>query len=89
MAQVLKRNDQETLNWFINNNEKIPVYLDLLPINIFSNWSCYNDTTDAVWSDGEIIINPNTLCWHANYCISVKKKLQMLSIVEKVLMCNL
>jgi hypothetical protein len=79
MSRLLNQPDQDVIHALRMNAKSLPVPMSVLPSDKVANWATIGNT--SVWQ-GEAIAVPKTCyIWHANWCVGVEAKLQMLEQV--------
>lgn len=82
-AVLLGRHDQDAVQIIRDIGLNLPVQLARMPNTIFANHASRRDRTAKPWTAEQPLYVPETtLCWHANFCVGVERKVLML---EKVL----
>lgn len=82
---MIGRDDQTGLNTLWDNAINFPLVCRVMCKQVFSNWAASDSFNGRPWEGEPIVIPNNCLCWHANFCVGVEKKYQMLEQVEKQL----
>jgi len=81
LAWITKLHDQQSVNGLMRNAKQVPVGMAFLPSEVFANFS-YGGCREH-WSGEPFAVPDGCLCWHANFCIGLEMKTQMLGKVEK------
>lgn len=84
-CSVMHQNDQDGLQIIESiadqlNVPRLPIKLEKLPGEIISNWAHLG--ARSPWEGEPIDVPESTLLWHANWCVGVKNKMEMLTQVK-------
>ena len=78
-AWMLERHDQCALNTMKGNMNRMPVETSTLTSDRFANWnSCRKYDGVDLWNGQEIELPKSVVCFHANYCLGVEAKIELL-----------
>lgn len=83
VAFMLGGNDQAALHALLAQAKRVPVNMRKLPSSIISNWPVMNDASNKHWQGEPFKVLISCLCWHANFCIGVERKIEMLERAKK------
>lgn len=79
MSRLLDQPDQDVIHALRVNAKRLPVPMSVLPSDRVCNWATLGNTTP--WQGEPFAVPPSCVAWHANWCIGVQAKEQMLEMV--------
>jgi hypothetical protein len=79
MSRLLDQPDQDVIHALRTNAKSLPVPMSVLPSDKVANWAPSGNT--SVWQGEPIAVPKTCYIWHANWCVGVEAKLQMLEQV--------
>lgn len=81
MSRLLDQPDQDVIHALRANAKRLPVPMSVLPADRVCNWATIGNRTP--WQGEPIEVPPSCVAWHANWCIGVDAKMDMLERVSK------
>jgi len=75
-CDLIGENDQDGLHILRSHANHLPVECDALPGQRISNWATLGNLEP--WQGQQIDVPETTLAWHANWCVGVQRKMEML-----------
>ena len=80
LSPVWKLPDQDVIHQLRMQSEQmrgtLPVPMSEIPGDVVSNWATIGNR--SVWSGEAFTVPPTCLAWHANWCVGVEAKAEML-----------
>lgn len=81
MAVLLDQPDQDVIHVLRANAKRLPVPMTVMPGDRVANWATLGNRTP--WSGEPFAVPETAVAWHANWCIGVEPKMQMLEYVAE------
>jgi hypothetical protein len=79
MSRLLDQPDQDVIHALRTNAKSLPVPMSVMPSDKVANWATLGNT--SVWQGESIAVPKACYIWHANWCVGVEAKMQMLEQV--------
>jgi hypothetical protein len=79
MSRLLDQPDQDVIHALRTNARSLPVPMSVLPATKVANWATLGHT--SVWAGERIQLPAGCCVWHANWCVGVEQKMDMLEHV--------